>query len=100
MPAPLHFASEPREIAGHMWRVVVTDSRHGGRRFLYQFAQIGALPLWQDMQEWPGFNRALPKYGLPPALRDLYFANVAACAAALDPPPEPEPESIAALLWA
>lgn len=83
MPAPLYFTSEPQEIAGHLWRVVVTDSRFGGRRFLYQFAPVGELPIWQDMQQWPGFAFHAPRMGLPASLALLYAANAVAIADAL-----------------
>jgi hypothetical protein len=95
MPAPLHFVSEPREIAGNLWRVVVTDSRFGGRRFLYQFAPADELPIWADMQAWPTFDVALPRMGLPMAIALIYEENAVAIACAMR-----EPESVAALLWA
>lgn len=85
MPARLHFASEPREIGGYLWRVIVTDSRHGGRRFLYQFAPIGQLPIWSDMQDWPGFSATARDMGLPVSLADLYGANAVAIRDALEP---------------
>lgn len=99
MPALLYFASEPREIAGHLWRVVVTDSKFGGRRFLYQFAPIGELPIWQDMREWPAFSFTAPDMGLPASLALLYEANAPALDAALYAG-QPTVESVSALLWA
>lgn len=99
MPAPLYFASAPREIGAHQWRVVVTDSRFGGRRFLYQFAPIGELPIWQDMREWPAFSFTAPDMGLPASLARLYEANAPALDAALYAGQQ-SVESVAALLWA
>lgn len=94
--APLHFISEPQAIGDHVWRVVVTDSRFGGRRFLYQFAPAGELPMWEDMQAWPAFSMIAPRMGLPMAIAQLYESNAVAIAEAM----EPEPERLSALLWA
>lgn len=82
MPA-LYFASAPRAIGAHLWRIVVANSRHGGRRFLYQFTPVDELPIWQDMQAWPHFDRSAPRMGLPWALALLYEANAVAVADAM-----------------
>lgn len=96
MLAPLYFASEPVSIDRDDWRVIVTDSISGGRRFAYQFRQSGDLPIWLEMQQWPGFTLDAVRLGLPVALARLYDANFREIQAAL----HPEPESYAALLLA
>lgn len=79
----IHFASDPIPIDKHEWRVVVTDSRFGGRRFTYQFRAIGELPIWQDMAQWKGFAFDAPRMGLPFGLAKLYEANAVRIDAAL-----------------
>jgi hypothetical protein len=88
MTGPLYFASEPVAIDRHQWRVVVTDSKFGGRRFLYQFAAIGELPIWEDMASWPMFRPGTQTMGLPARLADLHAANAAEIAAAIAEPRE------------
>ncbi len=94
MGTPIHFASDPRPIGAHLWRVVVTDSKFGGRRFAYQFAAEGELPIWREQHEWPGFTLDAISKGLPVSLALLYEANAAQIQAAM------EQESIGDLLWA
>lgn len=84
MIGAVHFASEPRIIGMHQWRVIVTDSKFGGRRFTYQFAALGQLPLWAEMQAFPTFAANIPRMGLPADLALLYDDNAAAIKAAMD----------------
>lgn len=86
MSAAPYFASEPATIGHQQWRVIVTDSSFGGRRFAYQFCEIGALALWQDQTRWPAFDFGSRSMGLPRELARLYEANADAIKAALQPP--------------
>ncbi len=74
----IHFASEPVMIGANMWRVVVLDSKFGGRRFAYQYHPIGEMPIWEDQKRWPAFDMYRSDRGLPAALARLYLANKSA----------------------
>lgn len=82
MTGPVHWASEPMTINGRAWRVIVTDSVFGGRRFAYQFTPPGAL-VWQDQRTWPRFDQGETDMGLPRSLALLFAVNKVAIDAAL-----------------
>lgn len=71
----IYFASEPIMFGENMWRVIVTDSAFGGRRFAYQWHPVGHLPVWQEQGRWPWFDRDKQDLGLPASLAKLYLAN-------------------------
>jgi len=83
MHPPLYFASDPRPIGAHLWRVVVTDSKFGGRRFAYEFSEPDQLEIWRDQTDWPGFTLDALALGLPRSLALLYADNADTIRAAL-----------------
>ena len=46
---PIYYASAPTPIDRHEWRVVVTDSAFGGRRFLYMEASNEGVDQTQEV---------------------------------------------------
>ena len=79
----IYFASTPVLIGRNMWRVVVVDSKFGGRRFAYQWHPAGEIAMWEDQKRWPAFDLMANDLGLPASLARLYMANETAIKEAL-----------------
>lgn len=79
----VYFASSATLIGDAMWRVIVTDSAFGGRRFAYQWYPVGDLPLWREQDRWPAFDLDKHTLGLPVGLAKIYAENAVAIKEAL-----------------
>jgi hypothetical protein len=90
-----HYATQPRTIAGHLWRIVVIDSRAapGTRTVQAQFAR-GAI--WH-----PGtLDASAPDsgpYGLPAPVATAFRADMPAIARAIGRQPDGEQTELGAI---
>jgi hypothetical protein len=85
-----HYASPPLTIGKHEWRIVVQDSRFGGRCTAYQWRPVGT-DQWRTEREWPSYNfNDGTTAGLPLTLRVLFERERDEVGKAMDWQPEPK----------
>lgn len=78
----MHYASKPMKIGKNDWRVIVTDSRFGGRCTEYQWR--GESGCWRASRDWPAYDiNNGSTLGMPKTLAKLYAREKTALDAAL-----------------
>jgi len=67
----IYYASPTRLIGRHHWRMVVENSRYGGRCTDWQWQRMGCED-WHPSKEWPRYNADDTYDGLPRSLQPFY----------------------------